>query len=88
MDSGVVNGVKSVMFILRPLLRVLEQIYRKENEFIMMHPKKALQEIGGSLLVMKAVKEDYFASMVCSLLALSCMSLFFDNSPLNSSFPV
>ena len=62
MDSGFASGISAVGRVLSPLLPVLEKLYAKNSKLIMMHPKKAMQEMAGSLLAVKVMREEDFAS--------------------------
>lgn len=65
MDSGFAAAMEAVIRIVSPMLKILQQMYAKNERFVMMHPRKAMQEIGGSLFVMKVAKEEKFAAQVC-----------------------
>jgi len=61
MDSGLEHGMGAVMHILSPMFRVLQQIYERNGNIMMQHPRKALQEAGGRCLQLTITKEEEFA---------------------------
>lgn len=61
MDGGFASGILAVNNVLSSLLPVLEKLYAKNSKLIIMHPRKALQEIGGNLLAVRVVREEDFA---------------------------
>lgn len=62
MDSGFEDGISAVNHVLTPLMLVLEKMYAKDKNLDLMHPKKALQELGGSLITVKVMREEDFAA--------------------------
>ena len=62
MDSGFEDGIRAVNHVLAKLMPALEKMYAKDRNLDLMHPKKALQELGGSLLTVKVMREEDFAA--------------------------
>jgi len=62
MDSGFAFGMQAVGHILSPLFQVLEKLYAEDKNLMMMHPKKEMLEIAGSLLTVKVAREEDFAT--------------------------
>ncbi|CAB9506327.1 Dicer-like protein 1 [Seminavis robusta] len=64
MDSGFASGVAAVSRILKPMCTVLQEIQaRGDKSIVMVHPKKAMQELGGSVLELKVMREEKFAAL-------------------------
>ena len=63
MDSGFESGIDASLRILEPMCSALQAIRDKDSSIVMVHPKKVLQEIGGSVLELKVIREDKFASL-------------------------
>jgi hypothetical protein len=62
MDSGFESGMAASTKILTPMYAVIQDIQTKDSGIVMMHPRKALQEMGGSVLELKVMREDKFAA--------------------------
>jgi dsRNA-specific ribonuclease len=62
LDSGLASGMSAVSKILSPLYDCLEKIHSKDHTIDTMHPRKLLQEMGGSLLELIITREEEFAA--------------------------
>ena len=61
-DSGLEAGIAAVSKILLPLFQCLVKMHARDRTIDTMHPRKMMQEIGGSLLLLKISREERFAS--------------------------
>lgn len=62
LDGGFLSGLCAVSKILSPLYRCLEKMFAKHETIDTMHPRKVMQEIGGSILALHISREEAFAS--------------------------
>ena len=63
MDSSSLEaGINAVKHVLAQLMPLLKRLHAKDNKLNLVHPRKELQELGGSLLTMKVTREEDFAA--------------------------